>query len=375
MIFIYGDETEFESSIDGKFEKFIGTGVLYTRQKIEEHLIQEAIENLKNDSDIENPQTKKYDQATLNNGYFHASTDSKNAHSFFCRAINQGLQGKLHYTYIQERKSKNKTIEQEISESLGLSLLDIFSKNESTKIEIEGRSKFNRFHFEKLVKKLYENIFRVNFEKPQLQFYFPKYNVEIVNKRSPGIQVLDFILWATNRNFKNPKEESWFQRLNCSFSAHFAGLEEYSGTVRINGYHDQNAVISYPYYDLYKSSVDDFSDFYGLYRLIKDRVAYYLTSDLPDEIEHFKEYYVMLNQFYSKTIKSLELLEKIIDLNLQIYLMLFDTLPLYNQSTQLEEMKMLLCSKKFAALLLRKDLINSMRMRSEIINFYLRKNE
>src|SRR4051812_26671280 len=59
-------------------------GALITAFPIEQKLIAEALDKLRADPDAAG---NVHDIATLSRGYFHASDDSKNAHSWICQAI------------------------------------------------------------------------------------------------------------------------------------------------------------------------------------------------------------------------------------------------------------------------------------------------
>jgi len=78
-LYIYADEAAFLSGT----EEILGTGILISETPIDQTVVTTAMKLLFDDPDFD----KKMDQRTIDNGYFHASEDSKNGHSHFCRGI------------------------------------------------------------------------------------------------------------------------------------------------------------------------------------------------------------------------------------------------------------------------------------------------
>ena len=81
ILHIYLDETQFDLPGVGRI---LGVGALATNEPVGHELIEEALDALRLDPD-RNPsspsfrdQVEKWDRATLDNGYFHASFDSMN---------------------------------------------------------------------------------------------------------------------------------------------------------------------------------------------------------------------------------------------------------------------------------------------------------
>lgn len=78
-IFAYADETIFDiDSAQGIYA--VGYGIFISQHPITSDVVSEAMTNLKNDPEINDTS----DISTIAHGYFHASEDSKNAHSHFC---------------------------------------------------------------------------------------------------------------------------------------------------------------------------------------------------------------------------------------------------------------------------------------------------
>jgi len=84
MRYVYCDESTFSDP-----KPCIGIGMLITETEIAPSAIEEALQRLQNDPDILIEPAKKLDEQTLKRRYFHASEDSKNAHSYLCEQINK----------------------------------------------------------------------------------------------------------------------------------------------------------------------------------------------------------------------------------------------------------------------------------------------
>ena len=80
-LYIYIDESGAPSTSD-KDPFYIG--VFASTKKIGTDFFSQALQDLKNDAEFE---SNKIDRTTYERGYFHSSLDSKNGHSYSCRAI------------------------------------------------------------------------------------------------------------------------------------------------------------------------------------------------------------------------------------------------------------------------------------------------
>lgn len=78
-LYVYADEAAFLRGT----EEILGTGILISETPIDQTVVTTAMKLLFDDPDFD----KKMDQRTIDNGYFHASEDSKNGHSHFCRVL------------------------------------------------------------------------------------------------------------------------------------------------------------------------------------------------------------------------------------------------------------------------------------------------
>lgn len=93
-VFAYADETIFTIEPNSNL-RALGCGILISRTEITPEVIREAIHNLSIDPDFD----EKKDTRTLERKYFHASDDSKNAHSHLCNSINKHIKSVFDFTY------------------------------------------------------------------------------------------------------------------------------------------------------------------------------------------------------------------------------------------------------------------------------------
>ncbi len=83
MRHVYSDESTFSDP-----RLCIGVGMLLSDSDISAALITNAMNALREDPDRFEGRSKTIDDRTIERGYFHASEDSKNAHSHLCNQIN-----------------------------------------------------------------------------------------------------------------------------------------------------------------------------------------------------------------------------------------------------------------------------------------------
>ncbi|MBC7408803.1 MAG: hypothetical protein H7339_10480 [Arcicella sp.] len=88
--YVYADEATFNRGS----EEFLGTGIFISETQVNQEVVVHALKLLADDTDFD----KKMDDRTINHGYFHASEDSKNAHSHFCRSIVERGNGNFIYS-------------------------------------------------------------------------------------------------------------------------------------------------------------------------------------------------------------------------------------------------------------------------------------
>lgn len=82
---------------------------------------------------------------------------------------------------------------------------------EPVKLIFENRGSLNHKNLQQAFEELYSDQLRSIYQMPVLKHYFPELKFEIVDKRDPGIQCTDFILWSILR--KESGKNDWYNRL------------------------------------------------------------------------------------------------------------------------------------------------------------------
>lgn len=200
MRYIYLDETEF--ILEGV--KWFGYGALITNQPIEQNLIDEALSYLKKFKDNGDPDFKDKDDKTLQNKYFHASEDFLCAHCSICKQI-ENIDGVFCAELV-----KSIYPEDLMKSSLWASISGM-SSPETTILIYENRENLNNLHIEKLIEE--HQIYMLhNIDKfMYTPIYFPQLGYKITDKTEPGLQLVDFILWAYQRSLCT--SDDWLKKI------------------------------------------------------------------------------------------------------------------------------------------------------------------
>lgn len=225
-MYIYLDETESGNS------EFVGYGCLISNNRIERSVIDFALNNLFLDKDRFFDPCKKLDDRTLGNGFFHAADDSKNAHSHLCKSINDNVEWDF-YSYIFHSKHKSfSNIEDAYYWASKLSVISLFSRAKELDFIFEGRNGLSAKNlFEKWWPELWSAMRANCFVSPFIPKYYPKVTFSISDKSEPGLQVVDFVLWSSQRAHYS-KDSKWLGRIKSwakgSTSGIDAGLDGHS---------------------------------------------------------------------------------------------------------------------------------------------------
>lgn len=363
-MYLYIDETIFE--IDGK--KYYGVGALLTKNEIENSIIENALNNLSKDPDINFKENKKNDYKTLNRQYFHAAEDSKNAHSHLCREISKSIDGNFYYTYYETDKNENS--KDEYYHRLNTMLTIIHGLNYGKKIEIiiEGRTGFSQHVANEFQERLYHLIDLDVGIVPMMPAIYPELVFKVSDKKNPGLQVVDFILWAVN-NKESDKKSVWIKylKLNFSFSYKENDGEMSGGTYLLKDgiRNDKNriSINSYPN-DIFIREEDKFSDseILELYLQAEYTLHSLAMINLPNNVSYMQDRLKKISKLLLENNKiSCDNLIEIAT----VYIRLFDTLPLYKNLDKIcdkEEFEKSLYTKKYLGLAMHKDKIQGVRL-------------
>lgn len=357
-LYVYLDETEFPR---GK-SNFIGCGFFYLDNPIPDIVIKEALEYLKNDPDIYHDVFKAKDTKTIKRGFFHASEDSKNAHSHICRSIVKNMRGNFEYCYYNPKKQKSLTKYKKIEDiqnyTIQLATITISNLISNEVIfTIEKRSTFRDIHLKTWVEQLYKYKERNIYDYPSIPSLFPKIQMKIGEKSEYGLQVTDFILWAVNRSKMKPAKSDWFNRLNLE---HRQSFIEKEGPLQGGSYFINREIttpfVKYPRAALPSKDNSSNSTIINSYVLIEHILKIIQEHPLPSHVEHLKD---NLNSTVEKlSNKNLSFSNELVQKAASIFLRLFDTLPIYKDfsDNDIDKWASILIARKIASLILRIDL-------------------
>lgn len=367
-MFVYIDESIFERNS----EKFYGIGALISGQEIPESVVMRALKQLAKDPHIHDPSTLHMDAKTLSNGYFHASSDSKNAHSHLCRSISRNVNAEFIYSFFVPDRDRVRlyTMSTERIHRLNTLLITAGLLNDVHPIHIfiEGRSSFQQKLMQWWVEELYQAIDNSIYDSPMIPAFYPKITIEIVDKSNPGSQVTDFLLWAVINSDTNTAKSCWITRVGLIQNYR---AEELNGPMLWGSYRLNRGCSTYSAPTVqrapYSAEVFPLDGSLSKNDLIQiycnaERIIHRVKSEgLPNHAQH-------LSSSVDRVVSVLrgDRLFKCDDIRRvsRMFLRLFDTLPVYRYLDiveDLEDFKMLLYARKYLALTLRQDLINGVR--------------
>lgn len=364
---MYADETIFEGEINGVKHEYAGYGVLKTSAKISQEIIKAALIELESDPDRNHIQLKEIDRNTLNSGFFHASQDSKNAHSHLCRQISSKIKCEIAYTFFPLIKTdRKKRLSEVFLETLHLTSLEIFQISSPITFIIEERDDFTKKDAELAIEKLFEKIDQSLFSHNWQPTFYPRIEIQVKGKHEAGLQVLDFILWSIVRKQGFKKKDEWFNRLPIQFSttAQSESGDMFFGTCNLNRFKYTNKIIEYPEKLFKIPDIQTKDELIQRYIVIEKTIKLLTKNKIPKELGHFTEKISEIENLLKINNQSIELIKKICT----IYIRIFDMLPIHNERNRI----FMLQARKIASHLLHSD-IYSIRDRDYIL-WYRKKN-
>ena len=366
-LYAYSDETEFKYS-NTDTNSIIGAGILVSDKPIADIVIKEALRNLNNDVD-----KTSADLVTLKRSYFHASEDSKNAHSHLCASINKHVSGYFRFSYFDKQlaksEDKDRTNENINRLILKLAALDFFhDKIDKVHLTTENRYRFGVIDSKNWLSDFFYMMDGLAYSQPTYKTNYPDIKLCCSSKNNPGLQVVDFILWALNRSRRTPANNIWKERLNLKLYASFSEDEgpQSGGKYYINNNPKFEKEDTYPYeFDIFPNTEQEF---FESYLIIENTVRQLCKIDLPDSLEHLNRIILSVKDIFEY---NKELTMKTLPLIASIYIRCFDTLPIYKDIDKADEKswRQILSAKKIAGLILRQDLATGIKSVSEILEW------
>lgn len=231
---VYVDESQSPYATGTDSGQPFSVAALITESPIPASLVDDALAALRSDPDAAN---NPHDQATLRRGYFHASEDSKNAHSALCRAIaNSGIVASLDVSLWHfDRKDGSERSGTALHRvSVLLSALGVLQDDyDAVHFVAALRDKtFDANVAAQFPNYIREQMLHSAASMPQLHARFPRISMRATDGSDPGVQVCDFVLWAVQRarlDRLTPKgNDDWVKRLGLRLFA-AGGVEDAAG--------------------------------------------------------------------------------------------------------------------------------------------------
>jgi hypothetical protein len=200
-VWVYLDESQSPNAAGTQKGQPFWVAALATEQPLQQALIDKALNDLRVDSDAVG---NKSDQATLTRGYFHASLDSKNAHSWLCRSIvesglNASFSASLWFFDRQDGREREGADLHRLSTLLSaLSVL----QDDYDRVHLEAARRegtFDDADIEAFPEYYRRHALGSLVSMPSIPARFPKIETRPVGGENPGIQVCDLVLWAVQR--------------------------------------------------------------------------------------------------------------------------------------------------------------------------------
>ncbi|HMH21534.1 MAG TPA: hypothetical protein VK563_07155 [Puia sp.] len=367
-IFSYADETEFRKS-GTTSSAMVGCGLFLSEKELGQNIIDEALLNLSKDS-----RRNKNDQRTLNRGYFHASEDSNTSHKHLCESIKKHVSGTFHYHYFENgTKEKNNGkklfLEENIRLTLGISILEFFNnKFDGVNLIIENRKGFSKEFAIQWLEKWSNDVEWHVCKSPTFLTYFTNIDILTDKKINPGLQIIDFILWAFIRGEKQPPDGSWKTELNLKLLSHSNDelKIDNGGRYYLGRPIKDNSPLNYPFKI---EGLDTVEELISAYMEIESTVRQLFLHQLPDHVSHFKNKLTFIGRklFLDEYTMTINFLRQ----TCSLYIRIFDTLPVYGhlEDDDYENWRKTLMAKRAASVFIDIRQIHSKRSCSYICNW------
>ncbi|WP_394660051.1 DUF3800 domain-containing protein [uncultured Chryseobacterium sp.] len=366
-IYAYADETIFTINPD-KNHLALGCGIFISEIEITQSIVDEALENLANDKDFD----FKKDQRTLDSAFFHASEDSKNGHSHFCRSINKYIKGTFDYTFKDsiEQKDllKNSFSEKMFERCLSKSTLELFLTTQEIYLIIERRERLNDEIISIWKNNLYQLYEGASYNIPSYKTFYPKLNILLKNKNEPGLQVVDFLIWASNRTNRLIPDNTWQKRLQYKIWYSYKEENDFNrAKFHLNFYPDDN--IEYDSYPQKFEKPQEWEEFLNAYVHVEKFLIHIDESDFNETNTHLHEDFIIISE--KLKMKDYHLKSDDVKQIGRIFLRMFDTLPIYSHISDddKESWTVVFHMKYLASMFVRQEQIHFARTRNEILRW------
>lgn len=322
-LFIYIDEF---GTPNIRAKENFGVGALIVDREITQIEIDNAWKNY-----IADPEKEEIDKKAISRSFFHASEDSKHAHSHLCSEIhkfkgcaefNVDVVQKDKLSFEDEKFLKNPKRFHENLASTSL-LHCLVRRWSSITIFIAAREKsFSKYQIHNWEKNFQNMILASSIRKTIPPIHLPEFKTYVVNGSNPGIQFCDFILWSANRKQDLP----WIKRAGFSFTSKI----QHKGFLR-EKYHFKNnfklsKLIRLPNREMIENRTRDNQEIFRSMINIEMVLKSVVENNLLPKLSLVKENYKLIE----KRLTVSEMSNEQIHAMAKIYLLICDQVPLYD---------------------------------------------
>lgn len=348
---LYADESTF-----GEDDHIHGVGMLVVDGSLDPTIVADALDALKRDPDRHRQPAKRMDDSTLARGYFHASFDSKNAHSHLVTFIRQRVSGMFTCEFVDTQRSRVSTYSAEslYRASALLSSVGALDTRDPVRFVFASRSGLNLPALKRWNSDRERSVAASLWDLPFAAAFFPPVELALTQASEPGLQCADFLLWATLR--AESGDDRWLRRAGSPIR--FRGTPDSRAWTTHNlrlGSGLQDAPVGYTVTDYPLSDQERFAEpeMISALREAWEVINYRAFHGLPERLSSAEEDIRRAVQLRHGA------LEFYLESLAMAYIKLFDTEPLISPEMPLHQKRWMLMVRRHLALLLRTDLISS----------------
>lgn len=361
VLHAYSDETELK---DGAI---VGAGVFLAESPIDQSIVVDALARLAAEGQALRPE----DRRTLERGYFHASNDSTRAKLALAAVVKQRITGTLFCTYrlpaLRPTRGRKPKVHRVQELMLKFGTLALTSTRRRIELQVERRKKLGRIASPGWVEELNRARELGVVDNPNIPRLFPFIDVTIGEKKEPGLQVADLLLWAANRSgWVRGANRQDVERVDPVVAA--SGLEPAFGHWHPDD-GDQTAVfyvgretpevhIRYPC-GLPVPDVLGEDGAFRAWEAVEKTLHSLADRGLPDHAQPYEE---SLREVAATLAGDMKFDIDLLWRAASVFIRLFDTVPIYQDVAPDDEEKwtLLLFARRIASLIQRKDLVHGM---------------
>ncbi|HEX6367319.1 MAG TPA: hypothetical protein VF006_00220 [Longimicrobium sp.] len=351
---IYADESTF-----GQQNSVHGAGMLVVDGTLDQSVVSDALGALSADPDRHLQPAKTMDDSTLARGYFHASFDSKNAHSHLVTSIRQRVDGMFSCDFVDSQRGggMDRSVESLYRASALLGSVGALDTRDPVRFVFAQREGLSSSGLESWNQERERSLAGSLSELPFAPAFFPPVDLVLAPASEPGLQCADFLLWATLR--AESGDGRWLERAGAPLR--FRGAPDsqrwFTHDLKLGkGLRDAEAGYDVTDYPVTGEGQLQADELINALREVWDVVEYRASNGLPERLSSadrdVKRAAELRNGALELYLESLAL----------AYIKLFDTEPLIRPEMSRRQKGWMLMVRRHLALMLRTDLISSRLM-------------